>query len=214
MKWGVLGGTFDPIHTGHLRCAEEIRELFALDRVLFIPASRPPHKDDISVTPFHHRKNMIQKAISVNRYFVVSDMENMREGKSYSIDTLEALLADGRSGQELYFLLGQDAFLLIRTWKAWEKLLLLCNFVVMTRPGYKQEDLATILTPDFARRFKYEKNLNGYRGPDGYVIFFRQVSFLDISSADIRKRIREGQSIRYLVPDSVFSYITEHDFYR
>ena len=214
MKWGVLGGTFDPIHTGHLRCAEEIREIFALDRVLFIPASRPPHKDDISVTSFHHRESMIRLAIFGNRFFVVSDMENSREGKSYSIDTVERLLSEHPGNLEIYLMLGQDAFRMIQTWKKWERLLLLCNFVVMTRPGCKEEKLADILPPDFAGRFIYDDNLKGYQLPAGRVIFFRQVSYLDISSSDIRQRINEGKSIKYLVPDTVLSYIDEQGCYR
>jgi nicotinate-nucleotide adenylyltransferase len=214
MKWGLLGGTFDPIHTGHLRCAEEIREMFALDRVLFIPAARPPHKDDTSVTSFHHREKMIRLAISGNRSFVISDMENRREGKSYSVDTVEHLLSEHHGDLEIYFILGHDAFRMIQTWKDWERLLMLCNLVVMTRPGCKEEHLADILPPDFALRFIYDDNLKGYQCPTGQLIFFRQVSFLDISSSDIRERIKAGQSVRYLVPDPVLSYIDEQSCYQ
>lgn len=187
--------------------------MFALDMVLFIPAARPPHKDDTSVTSFHHRENMIRLAISGNRSFVVSNMENSREGKSYSIDTVERLLSEHPGNLEIYFIIGHDAFRLIQTWKEWERLLLLCNFVVMTRPGCKDENLADILPPDFARRFIYDDNLKGYQLSTGHAIFFQQVSYLDISSSDIRERIKAGQSVRYLVPDPVLSYIHEEGYY-
>jgi len=145
MKLGVLGGTFDPIHIGHLRCAEEIREMFSLDRMLLMPASRPPHKDGTAVTSFAHRENMIRIAISGNPHLEVSDMEYLRAGKSFSIDTVKTLLAGGYNGQDIFFLTGQDAFSLIQTWKDWKELLELCNFIVMTRPGYRKDELATII---------------------------------------------------------------------
>ncbi len=214
MRWGILGGTFDPIHVGHLRCAEEIGELFALDKVLFVPASRPPHKENAAITPFEHRENMIRLAVSGNSAFSFSDMENRRKGKSYSVDTVEAIVSDGRGEMELYFILGMDAFKLIQTWKDWKRILSLCNFIVMTRPGSSEESLAGILPPDFAGLFTYDDGLKGYKGPSGHCIFFQQVSYLDISSSDIRERVKEGKSIRYLVPDSVLAYIIEQGCYR
>ncbi|HLA05173.1 MAG TPA: nicotinate-nucleotide adenylyltransferase [Syntrophales bacterium] len=214
MKWGIFGGTFDPVHTGHLRCAEEIRESFALDRIMFIPASRPPHKDGEAITPFPHRERMIRLAISGNPSFFFSDVENRREGMSYSVETVEHFLALHPGELEIYFILGQDAFQAIQTWKDWERFLSLCNVVVMTRAGCKNECLGDILPHDFAGRFTYDAALNGYQGPSGHVIFFRQVSFLDISSSDVRERIREGKTARYLVPDAVLSYIAEKGCYR
>jgi nicotinate-nucleotide adenylyltransferase len=214
MRLGLLGGTFDPIHVGHLRCAEEIRESLALDQVLFIPASRPPHKNDAEITPFQHREQMIRIAISGNRSLAVSDMENRREGKSYSVDTVAQLLSEHSDKPEIYFIIGQDAFQLIRTWKDWERLLLLCNFVVMTRPGCKKENLPDILPADYAGRFIFDENIGGYRGPTGQGIYFRQVSLLAISSSDIREKIRTGKSARYLVPGAVLSYIAEKGCYR
>jgi nicotinate-nucleotide adenylyltransferase len=141
-------------------------------------------------------------------------MENRREGKSYSVDTVERLLSEHPDDLEIYFILGQDAFRMIQTWKDWERLMMLCNFVVMERPGCKEERLAHILPPDFARRFIYNDNLKGYQCPDSRLIFFRQVSLLDISSSHIRERIKVGQSARYLLPDSVLSYIDEQGCYQ
>jgi nicotinate-nucleotide adenylyltransferase len=152
MKWGLFGGTFDPIHTGHLRCAEEVLEIFDLNRIIFVPASRPPHKLDAQITPFHHREQMVKLAIEENPCFSFSDVENQREGKSYSVETIEYFLEKYLSDLELYMILGQDAFHAIKTWRDWEKLLLLCNFVIMTRPGYINQGLTGIVPPDFAFR--------------------------------------------------------------
>jgi nicotinate-nucleotide adenylyltransferase len=214
MKWGLLGGTFDPIHTGHLRCAEEILEIFDLNRIVFIPASKPPHKIDAEITSFYHREQMITLAIEENPVFSFSNVENQRENKSYSVETVEYILKKYMDNIELYFILGQDAFHAIQTWKEWEKLLLLCNFVVMTRPGYENKGLKGILPAAFASQFSYDDDLKGFRGPTGHVVFFRGVTFLDISSSDIRQRVRQGKSIKYLVPEAVRHYITKNSLYK
>jgi len=214
MKWGLLGGTFDPIHTGHLRCAEEILEIFDLNRIVFIPASKPPHKIDAEITSFYHREQMITLAIEENPVFSFSNVENQRENKSYSVETVEYILKKYMDNIELYFILGQDAFHAIQTWKEWEKLLLLCNFVVMTRPGYENKGLKGILPPAFASQFSYDDDLKGFRGPTGHVVFFRGVTFLDISSSDIRQRVRQRKSIKYLVPEAVRHYITKNSLYK
>jgi len=215
MKWGLFGGTFDPIHIGHLRCAEEMMELFDLNRIIFVPASRPPHKINAAITPFYHREQMIRLAIEGNPTFSFSDVENRRTGTSYSVETVEYLLDKYRlENLELYFILGQDAFHAIRTWKDWERLLLLCHFTVMTRPGYVNQGLEAILSPEFASRFTYDEGLKGYRGPTGQAIYFREVTFLDIASSNIRKRAREGKTINYLVTDAVRHYIVKNGLYR
>lgn len=213
MKWGILGGTFDPIHVGHLRCAEEIRELFALDRILFIPNSQPPHKDYPEVTPFAQRAQMVRLAIAGHPSFSLSDLESKRAGLSYSVETVEQLLAS-HPQTEFYFIMGQDAFQTIQTWNNWERLLLLCHVVVMTRAGWNNEGITAILPPDYAGRFSYNAALNGYQGPSGQTIFFRQVSFLEVSSSDIRNRIRSGKSARYLLPEEVLAYLAEAGCYR
>ena len=214
MKWGLLGGTFDPIHIGHLRCAEEILEIFDLNRIMFIPASRPPHKIDGEITSFYHREQMVRLAIENNPSFSFSDAENRKEGKSYSVETVEFILKKYLQNLELYFIIGQDAFHAITTWKDWEKLLQLCNFVVMTRPGYENKGLAGILPPEFSSRFHYEARENGFRGPTGYMIYFREVTFLDISSSRIRQRVRDGKSVTYLTTDPVRHYIINKGLYR
>ena len=214
MKWGLLGGTFDPIHTGHLRCAEEVLEIFDLNRIIVVPASKPPHKIDAAITSFHHREQMIMQAIEGNPIFSFCDVEKRREDTSYSVETVEYILKKYMENLKLYFILGQDAFHAIQTWKDWQRLLLLCNFVVMTRPGYEDRGLEGILPADFASRFTYDDTVKGFRGPTGHVIFFRGVTFLDISSSDIRKRVREGKSIKYLVPETVRHYIVKNSLYK
>jgi len=213
MKWGLLGGTFDPIHLGHLRCAEEIRESFGLEKVLFVPAARPPLKRT-DITPFPDRLKMIRLAIRGNQALDVSAVEGRRKGRSYSIDTVRYFLDLHGKGLELFFVLGQDAFQDIRLWKDWEELLSLCHFVVMTRPGYGKEDLHDILTPGLAARYRYTRNRKAFRGPAGTFIFFRSVSFLDISSTGIRKRLAEGKSVRYLLPQRVIDYIFKNSLYQ
>lgn len=214
MKWGLLGGTFDPIHLGHLRCAEEIRESFGLEKVLFVPAARPPLKRT-NVTPFPDRLKMIELAIRGNPAFEVSAVEGRRKGRSYSIDTVRHFLDLHGKARELFFILGQDAFQDIRLWKDWEELLSLCHFVVMTRPGYgKKEVLRGIFSSALAARYRYVRSRKAFRGPAGTFIFFRSVTFLDISSTEIRKRLARGKSVRYLIPRRVIDYIFKKSLYQ
>ena len=207
MKWGLFGGTFDPVHLGHLRCAEEISELFRLDRIIFIPARVQPLKTGRDVSPFHHREQMLRLATEDNPSFSISDIENRRGGKSYSIETVRHFLNNSPNDTKLYFMLGQDAFHEIPMWKEWKDLVRLCNFVVMTRPGYEAKSLDSVFLPDFASMFRYDRTTEGFKSPTGNSIFFRNMTLLDISSTDIRKRMKAGISIRYLVPEPVRSYM-------
>jgi nicotinate-nucleotide adenylyltransferase len=190
-------------------------ELFDLNRIIFVPAARPPHKLNAEITPFYHREQMIRLAIEGNPAFSFSDVENRRENTSYSVETVEYVLDKYRLEKlELYFLLGQDAFHAIRTWKDWERLLLLCHFAVMTRPGYEQRGLDEILGAQYASRFAYDEAARGFRGPTGHMIFFREVTFLDIASSNIRQRAQVGKDVHYLVPDEVRHYIVKNSIYR
>jgi nicotinate-nucleotide adenylyltransferase len=214
MKWGLFGGTFDPIHIGHLRCASEIMELFDLNRIIFIPAARPPHKLNAAITPFYHREQMIRLAIEGNPDFSFSDVENQREKTSYSVETVEYILDKYRLEKiELYFILGQDAFHAIRTWKEWERLLLMCHFAVMTRPGCDWRGLDEIIGAEFASRFRYDEDVRGFRGPTDHMIYFREVTFLDIASSNIRMRAKKRKDIHYLVTDEVRRYIVKNALY-
>ncbi|KUG24636.1 nicotinate-nucleotide adenylyltransferase [hydrocarbon metagenome] len=214
MRWGLLGGTFDPIHFGHLRGAEEMLEIFNLNRIIFVPSSRPPHKLEGEITSFNHREQMIRLAIEDNVNFSFSEVEKLRAGKSYSVETVEYILNKYMKDLELYFIVGQDAFQAVTTWKDWERLLLLCNFAVMTRPGYDDMRLNEILPKEFAEKFTYDEKNDGFNGPTGHTIYFRHVSFLDISSSRMREMVREGKSIKYLAPDKVRQYITKNSLYK
>jgi len=153
-------------------------------------------------------------SIEGNVNFSFSDVENLREGKSYSVETVEYILNKYMENLELYFIVGQDAFEAVTTWKEWEKLLLLCNFAVMTRPGYINKGLDKILTNEFAARFVYDKEADGFKGPTGHTIYFRNTTFLDISSSRIRSMAKTGNSVRYLTPDNVRQYIAKNGLYR
>jgi nicotinate-nucleotide adenylyltransferase len=214
MKWGLFGGTFDPIHFGHLRAAEEMMDIFKLNRIIFVPSSRPPHKLEAEITSFYHREQMVRMSIEGNVNFSFSDVENLRAGKSYSVETVEYILNKYMEDLELYFIVGQDAFQAVTTWKDWEKLLLLCNFAVMTRPGFKNKGLDTILTKEFASRFVYDKKTDGFKGPTGHTIYFRHTTFLDISSSRIKAMAKAGNSVRYLTPDNVRQYIAKNSLYK
>jgi len=214
MKLGLFGGTFDPVHFGHLRCAEEVGELFSLDRVIFIPSYVPPHKDENGLTAYPHREAMIALAIEGNELFTLSNVEEKRKGTSYSIDTITHFMETFGPDCDLYFIVGQDAFQEITLWKEWQRLLTLCHIVIMTRPGYAPRGFHGILPSEVAQRFVYRRDGDRYDGPTGNTVTFRHVTFLDISSTDIRRRIGELRSIRYLVPDSVRYYIAEHELYR
>ncbi len=214
-KWGLFGGTFDPVHIGHLRCAVEMLEIFDLNRIIFVPASRPPHKLDAAITSFYHREQMIRLAIEGNPVFSFSDVEKTRAGLSYSVETVEYILDKYRLDNiELYFIVGQDAFHGITTWKDWERLLLLCHFAVMTRPGYVNKGLGEILGEEVASRFVHEDAVDGFRGPTGHLIYFREVTFLDIASSNVRNRAKEGRDIRYLVPEEIRHYIARNALYK
>jgi len=213
MKLGLFGGTFDPIHLGHLRCAEEVCEIFHLDRIIFIPSARQPLKTEQDITPYVHRARMVQLAIEDNPKFSVSDLEQQRGGTSYSIDTVKYFLANSHETLELNFIVGQDAFQDIHKWKDWKELLKRCHFIVMTRPGYDAEDLSAVLTKDISKDYHYDHVSDGFIGPEETSIYFRRLTFLEISSTNIRTRLAKGQSVRYLVPETVHEYISTKKLY-
>jgi nicotinate-nucleotide adenylyltransferase len=214
MRWGLMGGTFDPIHLAHLQCAQEILESFRLDRIVFIPSSAPPLKHGPGITAYEHRERMVRLAIEGNPVFAFSDVENRREGRSYTVDTIGYFHETFGKEMEIYFIMGQDAFDDIRRWKNWRRLLTLCHFIVMTRPGWRRGALRKALPSDYMDRFAYDRRAGGYRGPSGKFIFFTAVTQLDIESTDIRERVKSAQSIRYLVPDAVREYIERQGLYK
>ncbi len=215
-RLGILGGTFNPIHFGHLAAAEEVRDRLKLEKVVFIPSFLPPHKIDEDIPSALQRQEMVRLAIKGNPHFTVSDTEIRRGGRSYTVDTIEAL-QQLHPGAELYFLTGLDSFLEIRTWKDWGRLLTLCSFVVLSREGYRFRDIAQL---GFLEVQERELSALDAREKDRMVatsgnihVYFERIPFYDISSTDIRKRIREGHSIKYHLPEAVEHYIIENKLY-
>jgi nicotinate-nucleotide adenylyltransferase len=215
-KLGILGGTFNPIHYGHLAAAEEVRIRLHLDKVLFIPSLIPPHKQEEAVPSAVHRMEMVRLATAGNPAFEPSDIEIKRGGRSYTIDTIEALRL-AYPATELYFITGLDSFLEIQTWNHWEKLLSLCSFVVISRPGYRFKDILKI---DFMRPAAAEitdlesgEGMHAVVRSGAFTIFLEMIPLYDISSTDIRGRLREGKSIKYLLPDAVEIYIINNKLY-
>lgn len=205
-RTGVLGGTFNPIHVGHLRAAEELAERLGLERVLFVPSARPPHKvRDRSdpIAPASERLAWVRAAISDNARFTVDTLEIDRDGPSYLVDTLSELR--GRTAPELpVFLLGADAFREIESWREPEKLLALAHFAVATRPPLGRETLASWLPANLAGPFKMAHDGRAALHRDaGTWIQQIEITALDVSASAIRRAIRAGRSVRYLLPESI-----------
>ncbi|MFP3868772.1 MAG: nicotinate-nucleotide adenylyltransferase [Desulfobacteraceae bacterium] len=214
MRLGLFGGTFNPIHQGHLRSAEEILESLTLDRLWFIPAAQPPHKDSGAVTPFATRLTMTRLAVAEHPTFEVSDIEGQRPGRSYSIETIRQVRQSFGAGAEIFFILGLDAILEINTWKDYRQLFTLCHFVVLDRPGSERRQLASVLQQEVHPQFRYQKEQDAFLHPSGYQVFFRYTTLLDISSTQIRRLAGQGKSIRYLLPEAVRRYILLNKLYQ
>lgn len=195
-----MGGTFDPVHYGHLVAGEAARKEFNLDKVVYVPSGRPPHKQEKNITESHHRYLMTVLATTTNRYFDVSRMEIDREGHSYAVDTVAQFNEKYKGRAELYFITGGDAILEILTWKRVEDLLRQCTFIAATRPGFNLEGLQDKLSQKLPQQLCQK------------IIPF-QVPALAISSTDIRTRIRKGDPIKYLLPENVENYIYKHRIY-
>jgi nicotinate-nucleotide adenylyltransferase len=194
-RLGVMGGTFDPIHFGHLVTAEEALSQFSLDEVVFVPTGRPWMKEERDVSPAEDRYLMTVIATASNPRFSVSRVEIDRDGPTYTIDTLRALAAANRDA-ELYFITGADAIFEIFDWKDPDEVLHLAHFIAATRPGY---DLRRFET----RSERKQPNVSAMNIPA-----------LAISSTDVRERVRDGRPIRYLLPEGVKSYIEKAGLYR
>lgn len=214
MKIGLFGGTFDPIHWGHLRSAEEVRETFSLDRVFFVPASDPPHKRRQPITAPRHRIDMVRLAIAKNPRFVLSTLELSRPGKSYSIDTIRHFVRTRPLKKSLYFILGLDAFAEIDSWKDHQEIFRLCHLIVMSRPGWRDSLSLNDIPIAVRKGFCYDPRKRGYRHESGSYLFFSPVTNMAISASEIRGRLKEGRSIRYLVPLEVETYIKKSGLYR
>jgi nicotinate-nucleotide adenylyltransferase len=188
MKIGILGGTFNPVHIGHLILAEEAREKLGLDKIIFIPANLPPHKDNVDIAPPKARLRMLKLAIKGNKHFAVSNIEIKRDGRSYTIETVEALKKK-LSNEELYFIIGSDLLNYFNEWKDLDKIMAMVKFIVATRPGYPLANIPAHINT-------------------------LSIRAVDISGFSVRRCIKEGKSFRYLVPEAVFEYIKKTNLYR
>jgi nicotinate-nucleotide adenylyltransferase len=214
MKIGLFGGTFDPIHWGHLRSAEEVSERFALDRIYFIPASIPPHKRGDVITPAEHRLAMVRLAVAGNPRFAVSRIEIARPGISYTVDTLRRFAGRLTAKDSLYFVIGLDAFREIGTWKDFRELFRLAHFIVTSRPGRRDTDPLRGTSVAVKKLFCYDTKKRGYWHASGRGLFFIELTDIAISASEIRNLVQKGKSIRYLLPRGVEAYIQKQGLYR
>jgi nicotinate-nucleotide adenylyltransferase len=212
MRVGLFGGSFNPIHFGHLRAAEEVREAMQLDLVYFIPAASPPHKAESELAAAEHRLAMVRLATRGNRYFMVSDVEIRRAGRSYTIDTVRYFLATLRQQATLYLLMGADQFAELETWKEPDELARLCNFAVHTRLTEDEAGPPRISVAAL-KRFGYTQADDHYVHPSGQTLSFVETTFLPISATEIRDKLQHDESIRYLAPIDVVDYIQRHALY-
>lgn len=213
MKTGILGGTFNPIHLAHLLIAEEVLQACELDKVLFVPAAEPPHKDVAGQVSFAHRLAMVEEAIRDYPKFQASDLETRRSGKSFSVDTLEILHKEDPHG-ERFFIIGRDSYRDIGTWKEFTRIFGLCHLVVMTRPGVQLGDPLGPLPIAARADFCYDIKTGFFRHRSGNRLIFLKETDLDISSTGIRRMVGSGQPIRHLVAPAVADYIEEHGLYQ
>jgi nicotinate-nucleotide adenylyltransferase len=210
-RLGVLGGTFDPVHYGHLDAARAARAALDLTEVHFVPAHDPPHRPlDPHATAFH-RFAMVALAIAGCPGYRVSDVELLRQGSSYTADTLRSLQNAGWRASEIFFILGSDAFAEIATWYAFPAVLDAAHFVAVTRPGTALEQ-ALSRTPELRSRLHAARAPIDDRRPTG--IFLVEADTRDVSSTLIRQRLAAGQSIDDLVPSAVARHIAAHQLYR
>lgn len=213
MRLGILGGTFDPIHLGHLRTAEEIGQELRLEKVYLIPSALPPHKTGDPVTPFHQRLAMARLAVSDSPLLEALDLEGRRTGFSYSIETLKEFHTLFSPDPELFFIIGVDAFLEIKSWKEYQNLFDYAHFVIIQRPGFQPEDLKPLLL-DLGSEVKETVEPNVITLPSGKTLILMVPTLMDISSTRVRGMVAEGKSIRFLVPESVRRFIMEKGLYR
>lgn len=192
MKIAIMGGTFNPIHHGHLICAEQVRDGLGYDKILFVPSARPPHKSQPDMVSAEHRYSMVLLATASNQSFEVSRIELDREGPSYTIQTLSTLRNKYGTSNDLAWIIGADSLIEYKIWKDFDGVLDQCTMIATTRPNYDLQ-----LVPS-----KIRNRVKTYR-----------ITGIDISATEIRQRIKKNLSIQYLVPDSVAEYIYEHKLY-
>lgn len=207
---GILGGTFDPIHYGHLRPALELLERLALHEIRFIPSRQPPHRTAPGAAPAQ-RLAMLERAIADQKGFILDDREMRRQGPSYMVDTLASLRAQFGEERSLCLLLGQDAFAGLESWHRWRDIIELAHIVVAARPGYELSLDGELAALTAARRLEDADRLGAQ--PAGGILF-QPVTPLDISATAIRALLAQKRSPRYLLPEAVRTYLSEQGLYQ
>ncbi len=189
MKIGILGGTFDPVHNGHIYLAKKVCAKLRLDKIIFIPSYLPPHKKGIKVTSARHRFNMLKLAIQDNKKFKISDMEIKRGGRSYSVETLRRLRKKYGAKTELFFITGSDSLKEFDKWKNLDEIIRLCKFVIAERPGFRVK-----------------------KAPENFMLL--RINAKDISATAIRSKIGVNKPLNRLVPAAIEAYIYKHSLYK
>ncbi len=217
---GLFGGTFNPVHLGHLRTALEVMEGFGLDHVHFIPAATPPHKEKEALASDTDRSAMLTLAIEGTAGFSVSDAEMKRSGRSYTIDTVRQMNQKASASTQCFLIVGLDAFLEIDTWKDYAALFEAISFIVMSRPGEGEPFGDTAFTgigehikQTVSSGYAFNKEENGFFHETLQPVYLFSTTPLGISATAIRRLVKQGRSIRYLVPESVFAYISDKRLY-
>jgi len=225
MRTGLFGGTFNPVHTGHITISEEIKAVFGFGRMIIVPSSVPPHKRSVDIADADHRFEMTLRAFGTKSGYSVSDVEIKRRGPSYTVDTVDHFKKNLKTGDELYFLLGMDAFLEIDTWMSYTALFARVPMVVMTRPGYGNGDkngpdeprhdiLGDFIRQKISAGYYLSKSKDAYEHESLRPIYLSHITPVDISATDIRDRIRKGKPVKGLIPESVEAYIMEKGLYQ
>jgi len=220
MRIGLFGGTYNPIHLGHLRAAVEVQEGFSLDKIYLIPCAIPPHTKSGHVAGAQERYEMARIATVNTPGFLASDVELKRSGPSYTIDTVIYFKSVLPKDTKLYFILGLDAFLEIDTWKSYMDLFPLIPFIILTRPyvgqidpGLRQQKIEDFIKSRISAGYKYDSSQSGFIHLEMEPVFLFDVTPLEISSSAIRSLIKRGRSIRFLVPDEVIDFIKTKGLY-
>lgn len=214
-KIGLFGGTFNPVHFGHLRVAEEVRERLGFDKVLFIPSCNPPLKSG-SLASGRDRYEMTRLSVLGNPFFEISDVECRKPGKSYTVETYAALMKE-YPDTDLSLIVGIDSFLDIPAWYQPERLMALASFVVISRPGFRFADLSPLVAAGegvLSALDRHEREVASASMKNGREAFLMNVTPFHVSATSVRACVREGRSIKYLLPDEVESYIISHNLYR
>lgn len=211
---GIFGGTFDPVHYGHLRMAEEVAEIIGVQKMHFVPAGSPRLRDSPEGS-LQHRATMIRLAIPSNARFILDEREIRRPGTSYSVESLRELKQELGGDVALCFVTGADAFMNLAAWHNWRELFDLCHFIIAARPGHMLTTNPDVLPPELSAECarRWVSSVDSLKRATSGMIFAAQTTLLDISASVIRARIAAGRSVRYLIPDATLDYIAANHLY-